>query len=372
MQASRALFAAFPRLGESLPNIAVAALPTPVEELPSLASEIGVGRLFVKRDDLTASEYGGNKVRKLEFLLQAARERGAKEIMTFGYAGSNHCTATAIHARSAGLRSISMLTPQLATVYLRRNLLASFAAGAELNHYASARAVKIFAPFKLYQHRRRTGARPYIIPPGGSSALGTVGFVNAAFELKQQIDAGVLPEPDFIYVAFSSMGTTAGLAVGLQAAGLRTRVVAIQVVAENAASKEAAAALARKTWDLLRAIDPEFPVIDDRLPNLSIRNEFFGGEYARVTEYSISALRSFRNALKIDPELALDGTYSGKALAGLVSDATAGKLEGNTILFWNTFNSRPFWKEMLLPHYRELPKKFWRYFESELQKAENF
>lgn len=364
MVAGRALFGAYPALREALPHFAVAELPTPVEEVAALGTSMGAGRLFVKRDDLTATAYGGNKVRKLEFLLPSAKERGAKEVMTFGYAGSNHCTATAIHARSVGLRSISMLTPQLPTAYLRRNLLASFAAGAELNLYRSARSVRLFAPFVVWQHRRRMGTPPYLIPPGGSSALGTIGFVNAAFELKAQVDAGLLPEPDALYVAFSSMGTVAGLTLGLQAAGLRTRVVAVQVVDEGAASKEAAGRLAQKAYGLLRGIEADFPAVDLTLPNLEVRNEFFGGKYAKFTPEGIEMLERFKAALRLDEELALDGTYSGKALAGLAADGKAGKLAGRTVLFWNTFNSRPFWKTMDLPEYKELPREFWKYFET--------
>lgn len=367
----RALFETHPALWDAFPHVELAELPTPVEEVPAFAEAIGAGRLFVKRDDLSGRAYGGNKVRKLEFLLQAARERGAKEVMTFGYAGSNHCTATAVHAQNVGLRSISMLIPQIPTLYLRRNLLASHVTGAELNHYGSARSVRFFTPFKALQHRRWVGVTPYVIPPGGSSPLGTLGFVNAAFELRQQIDAGELPAPDAIYLAFSSMGSAAGLALGLQAAGLGARVIGIQVVSEADASKSAAASLARRTCALLKAADPEFPEVDHALPKLDVQTKFFGGDYAKFTPESVEAHAIFRNALQLDPELALDGTYSGKALAGLAAAGGTGALREKTVLFWNTFNSRPFWNEMDLPEYTALPKKFWRYFETDLQDAES-
>ncbi|MHB9029110.1 MAG: pyridoxal-phosphate dependent enzyme, partial [Candidatus Latescibacterota bacterium] len=129
------LFRAYPLLGEKLPYISLGEFPTPAEELHHLGAVSGIGRLYIKRDDLSGNLYGGNKVRKLEFLLGEAVREGAKEVMTFGAAGSNHALAAAVYARQAGLRGILMLRPQPTARYVRKNLLRHRAVRAE-RHYS--------------------------------------------------------------------------------------------------------------------------------------------------------------------------------------------------------------------------------------------
>src|SRR6185295_20349862 len=152
--------------------------PTPVERLRELERSTGAGALYVKRDDLTAHAYGGNKVRKLEFLLAAARACGADSVLTFGAAGSNHALATAIHARALGLRSICMLVAQVNARSVRRNLLASWQAGAELHHYPGEAQLRAAIRYRLLRHESATGKAPYVIAGGGSAPLGVLGFVD--------------------------------------------------------------------------------------------------------------------------------------------------------------------------------------------------
>jgi 1-aminocyclopropane-1-carboxylate deaminase/D-cysteine desulfhydrase-like pyridoxal-dependent ACC family enzyme len=117
------LFKQYPKLEEKLPYISLGEFPTPVQKLERLGMELGVGNLYTKRDDLSGRLYGGNKPRKLEFILGDVLRSGAKEVITFGGAGSNHALATAIYSRQAGLKSISMLMPQPNARYVRNNLL---------------------------------------------------------------------------------------------------------------------------------------------------------------------------------------------------------------------------------------------------------
>ena len=140
------LFEHYPALADALPHLSLADLPTPIED----AGAIGRTRLLVKRDDLTGVLYGGNKVRKLEFLLGDAVRRNCRRVFTFGVAGSNHALATSVYATALGLQSVPLLTPQVNAAYTRRNLLYQQHAGARLRHFASESAAERAGTCLLY------------------------------------------------------------------------------------------------------------------------------------------------------------------------------------------------------------------------------
>lgn len=354
------LFRAYPGLAARVPHVALCDLPTPVAAMPALAADRGLNSLHVKRDDLSAAAYGGNKVRKLEFLLADARRRGCREVLTFGFAGSNFAAACAFHARGLGMGCVSMLLPQENAAYLRDNLLVGLSAGAELHERATVPGLALDAAWQFARHSVRSGQRPYWIPAGGSSPPGVLGFVNAAFELRAQVEAGDLPEPDRIYVAMGSMGTAAGLAIGLRAAGLSTRVVAVRVVDKKFAGARLLDDLVQRCCDWLRDRDPAFPVPDLADVRIEVRDEFFGGGYGVVDAETGEAIRQTADL----EGLALDGTYSGKAMAALFRDAAAGALAGQRILFWSTFNSRPLDSLVGGVDWRCLPPRLQQYFRS--------
>ena len=360
---SLALFRAFPELARKLDWLPLASLPTPVQQMNLLAEELDEDDLFIKRDDLSGEVYGGNKVRKLEFLLAEARARGADSVMTFGTAGSNHCLSTAIYARSLGMEAISILSPQTNSASVGRNLLMGFHVGAELHHYHSEPAAQRGA---AWQSARRLGAgkkAPHIIRRGGSSTLGTVGFVNAGLELAEQIKRGELPEPDLLYVAMGTMGTAVGLALGLAVANLRTKVVAVRVVDLRYGNEEAFHKLFDSTATLLNKLDENFPKLRWVDANVEFRHEQFGQKYALFTEAGMEAVSLLRSTEGIQ----LEGTYTGKAMAALSADSHAGNLEGRRVLFWNTYNSRPFPAEAMNRDYQKLPFPVQDYFEKPCQ-----
>jgi D-cysteine desulfhydrase len=255
--------------------------------------------------------------------------------MTFGFAGSNHATATAVHAAKLGLRSISMLLPQADAPYVGTNLRVSAAAGAELHYYRTMPGLVAGILEQTAAHRLRTGQRPFVIAPGGSSPLGTVGFVAAAFELAEQLERDSLAPPDVVYVALGSGGTAVGLALGFAAAGLPTTVTAVRVTELKHANERKAAKLWRETVALLRAVDPTFPALAPDDSRLTIRGEFFGRGYAVVTADAEEAIDLMRDR----EDVRLDVAYTGKALAGLIADARSGALSGKRVLFWNTYNA---------------------------------
>jgi 1-aminocyclopropane-1-carboxylate deaminase/D-cysteine desulfhydrase-like pyridoxal-dependent ACC family enzyme len=357
-----ALAARYPALAEALPTIAFGAWPTPLQ-----AADTGIlpGRcagLWIKRDDRCATPYGGNKVRKLEFLLADAVRKGHESVFTFGVAGSNHALATAIYADQVGLEAQLLLTPQSNSSFVGRNLKMGRWAGAQQVHCATEAEANRKARI-LGLRGRGAVPPPYRIPGGGSSPLGAVGFVNAALELAAQVRAGLMPEPDALYVALGTMGTAAGLALGLAAAGLRTRLVLVRVVRADIASAPRLRALFHGAARLLHRRDARFPLAPLDRSRIEMRHEFFGPGYARFTSEGMAALEFARQAF----DIGLEGTYTGKALACLLSDLESGKLAGRNVLFWNTYNGQPLPEAAMALDYRELPPPFHRYFETPFQ-----
>lgn len=218
----------FPALRGRLPRVCLTSLPTRVHRLVKLERELGAEQLWIKRDDESGALYGGNKPRKLEFVLGDALKRGRRTLLTFGGIGTHHGLATALCARSVGLRTILLLLPQPVTDHVRRSLLLDYAAGAEM-HYAPTVPLLTLQALWLWTREFLRGNWPYVVPVGGSSALGTLGHVNAAIELQEQIRAGELPEPEWIFAPLGTGGTVAGLVLGAKLAGLRARIVAVQV-----------------------------------------------------------------------------------------------------------------------------------------------
>nr|WP_240901215.1 pyridoxal-phosphate dependent enzyme [Thioalkalivibrio sp. XN279] len=354
------MFARYPRLVDTLPWRALGDWPTPVQQAdPGFHGEACAG-LWLKRDDRCAEPYGGNKVRKLEFLLGAALEQGCRGVFTFGVAGSNHALATAVYAAALGLEARLLLTPQSNSSFVGRNLRMGRWAGARHVHCPTeaaarnaARALELHGPQPAF----------YRVPGGGSSPLGAVGFVNAGLELAAQVRAGLLPAPDAIYVALGTMGTAAGLALGLAAAGLKTRLVLVRVVRQDIASPERFRALYHGAARLLHRADPRFPLRPLERARIEVRHDFIGPGYARFTAAGMAALGEARAAF----DIGLEGTYTGKAFAALLADLRAGRLAGQHALFWNTYNGQPMPAAALALDYRTLPTPFHRYFEAPYQ-----
>src|SRR5690606_1255883 len=223
--AEPALLRRHPRL-RALPRAPFVTAPTPVEPLPLPGAPAGA--CFVKRDERSCALYGGNKPRKLEWVLGAARARGGRRLVTSGGIGTHHGLATAILGRSLDMATTVVCVPQPVTPHVLEQLDAMLAWGAEIRFArgvpgAAAQTVRALVRARL------AGERPLLVPTGGSSALGDVGFVAAAYELADQVAAGALPEPAEIYVPVGSGGTLSGLVLGLALAGLRTRVVGVLV-----------------------------------------------------------------------------------------------------------------------------------------------
>lgn len=331
------LFSRCPALRESLPHVPLGTFPTPVERHDELAAELGVGELWVKRDDLSGEIYGGNKVRKLEILLADALRSGATEVVTFGAAGSNHALATAVYGRRLGLAVDLFLTPQPPSGHVRRNLLLDDVFGARLHHAADAGEAAHAAATHVAEREAETGVAPYVIPYGGTNALSVTGMIDAGLELVMQSFQGELPEPDAVYVAAGSMGTAAGIAVGLAAGGSEAEVRAVRVTPPDMASQQGLDALIAEVQDLVCAMDGSCGCMVEIEPKARLLEGFYGDGYGEPLEAATTAIERGRKA-----GLVLDTTYTGRAFAALMADAARGKLAGQRVVFWDTFDSHDF------------------------------
>lgn len=305
----------FPRV-RAVARAALGTFPTPVERADGLAPD-----LWLKRDDLSAESLGGNKVRPLEFLLAGVGP--GDRVVTAGARGSTHALATAVHARRLGARVVLLHWPQEMNPVAERVRACSRAVADEVIDVGS-----VPAAYARGFARRLRGAR--WVPPGGSVPLGALGFVNAALELAEQIDAGLLPAPARIVLPLGSGGTTAGLLVGLGIAGLPTRVVAARVVPRIVGNRWHVLRLAWRTSRLLERLTGT-RVPRPQLSRLQIVGDVYGGAYGRETPRGREAAARYHawSGRAVDP------TYSAKALAAALALPDAGPT-----LFWLTYDNR--------------------------------
>lgn len=349
---SDVLDARFPVLAKRLDRVGIADLPTPLAHR-ELGLASGTHRVFVKRDDQTSGLYGGNKVRKLEFLLARALARGARRVATFGSVGSHHALATAIHARALGLDCTCFLAHQKRVPGIAGTLNMHLALGTEIVRYGG----DIDARDCLRRHLH--GRNAWVIPLGGSNWLGAVGYVVAALELDAQLAGSGLPPPTRIYVANGTMATAAGLALGLAAAGRDIDVHAVRVADNRYANPARLSRLVARTAALLGRLDASFDPGLARRARIVWRDDFFAGGYA-VSDAATEAAIGFAAT---HFGLALDGTYTGKACAALRADLESADGERD-VLYWHTLSSavlpvddrRP-------PEAGALPAEFLRYFD---------
>jgi D-cysteine desulfhydrase len=358
------LFRDYPRLLASIPWVSLGDWPTPLERLNNLERRHGLPPFFVKRDDLSSHIYGGNKVRKLEFSLADALRKGCDTVMTIGAAGSNHVLATTLHGRRLGLGTTALLFDQPNAPYVKRNLLMDFASGARMVWTRSIPLVPAAYVAERVASLVR-GERLYWLGPGGSSTVGCIGYVNAGMELGEQVREGIIPEPDYVVTAMGTHGTAAGLWLGLRLAGLRSRLVAVAVVETPYCNQRLWARLVNRTADMLNHLDPGMQAPRARPSDLIYIDDMLGRGYAHLTPEDVRAVQEAEEF----EGLMLEGTYTGKALAGAI--AMGKELRGGeSILFLNTYNSTDLSPRIKDLDYHLLPKPFHRFFEKPYRELE--
>jgi D-cysteine desulfhydrase family pyridoxal phosphate-dependent enzyme len=310
---------------DRFPRLQFAHLPTPLERLERLSASTET-EIWVKRDDCTGLAFGGNKTRKLEFLLGEASAEGIDTVITIGGVQSNHARQTAAAAARVGMRC-ELILPRVVPREGREfdeggNLLLDRLFGAHVfvveDEAAAGRAVQA----RLADAAER-GVRAVVHPPGGSTATGALGYANAASELCRQIEEGA-PSFSRIYLAASTGGTLAGLASGFALAQREQALTGVCVAGTAAVLGENFVRLCAETQALLG-----LPPLS--LANVTITDAFIGEGYGIPSAGSLDAIR--RCAL--EEGLLLDPVYTGKAMAALLAE-TAGAPDAGPLLFWHT------------------------------------
>jgi L-cysteate sulfo-lyase len=308
-------------------RLPLAHLPTPLEPLERLSRELGGPAIWVKRDDCTGLAGGGNKTRKLEFLLGDALDRGADTVLTAGAVQSNHARQTAAACARLGLRCELFLkeaAPGRGESYRHSgNVLLDRILGAKV-HILPREASAETAMEEHAEALRREGRRPYTIPVGGSNAVGALGYVGCARELSAQAD-GIDLKIDAVVHASASHGTQAGLAVGLAMVGAQARLIGVSVSGSAQQTRSnverIAAATCGRLGSPLHFVEIE---VDDR---------FVGEGYGIPTPAGLAAIRLLARL----EGLLLDPVYTGKAMAGIMELVREGRFgSDDNVVFLHT------------------------------------
>ena len=305
--------------------------PTPLQPMDRLTRHLGGPRLWIKRDDLTGFALGGNKVRKLEFFLGEARVQGCDVLLTGGGQQSNHARVTAAAAARLGLDCVLVLSGGEPAAILG-NLALDRVLGAEV-HFVGKGAERMPTLEALAEDLRRQGRRPLLIPIGGSTPLGALGYVEAARETALQLKtAGV--RPTATVHGSSSGGTQAGLLVGCRAAGLGGRVIGIS-------ADETRADLTRMVAEIAGPLAARLEVPPPPEDAIEVLDDYVGDGYGLPTPASCEAIELFARLEGV----VLDPTYGAKGAAGLIDLVRRGVFSrSEDILFWHTGIGATLWR----------------------------
>ena len=314
------------------PRVRLGHFPTPLEPLDNLSKLLGGPRLWIKRDDCTGLSTGGNKTRKLEFLMAEALAQGADVVITQGATQSNHARQTAAAAAKLGLQCHLLLedrTGYTAPDYTDGgNVLLDRLHGATVERRPGGSNMQAEME-EVAARLRQQGRKPYVIPGGGSNPLGAIGYVNAALELVQQSAERGLRFDTLVH-ATGSAGTQAGLVAGLQALNSPIRLLGIGVRAPREKQETMVHDLACRTWELLG--------LRGELPRAAVEAncDYVGGGYGVPTPGMVEAVTLLARV----EGLLLDPVYSGKGMAGLIDLVRKGHFSRDqNVLFLHTGGS---------------------------------
>ena len=317
---------------EQIPRLTLAHLPTPLELAPRLSEQLGI-ELLIKRDDCTGLAGGGNKARKLEYLLADAKHQGADTLVTIGGLQSNHARQTAAAAARFGFACELILqdvagTPE-ADYATSGNMLLNHVLGAHIHQLPLTDDCQQYAA-ALLATLQQQGKKPYLIPVGGSNAIGSLGYVRCALELAEQLRQ-LEKKPQQIVLATGSAGTQAGLLAGLMLAGLDIAVLGITVSRPAEQQQQLVSQLLQQVMPTL-GLDPALAQ-----GKVHANGDYYGSGYGITTPATINALQQTARAEGI----LLDPVYTGKAMAGLIDLCQRGIITaGSSQLFLHTGGSQ--------------------------------
>lgn len=309
---------------DELPRERLAFLPTPLHPLRNLGESLGLDSLWIKRDDLTGLAFGGNKTRKLEYVVGDARASNCDTLVTVGAIQSNHCRQTAAAAAACGMRCILLVGGEEPEI-LEGNLLLSRMMGAEIKYYPDETLFTLAKHMdEVIQTLEDFGLKPYAIPAGAAMAVGSVAYATAMEELQKQMQTeGV----DFeqILVPVGTGGTLAGMIVGAHLLDMKARIVGVAVAADAKATEQ-------RVRDVIGMLVSKY-ALEEFNPEITIDDRFLGDGYAKVDDAVRSSLEMFA---KMDA-IILDPVYTGKAGVALIRMALNGDLPSDSpTLFYHT------------------------------------
>jgi len=316
----------------AFPRVSLAQLPTALEAMSRLSAHLGGPEIYIKRDDCTGLATGGNKTRKLEFLMADAVQKGADTILTIGAVQSNHVRQTAAAAARMGLQCHALLETEVpctqAAYEGSGNVLLDKLFNTQLTFHERGSDMP-GATRALSDSLAEAGRKPYIIPVGGSNAIGALGYIDCAAELVEQLLQQGIRATHIVH-ATGSAGTQAGLLAGLQAQGSGITVTGISVSVDEATQIEKVAKLCGEVAELTGN--------SETVPNASIhvRDQYVGPGYGMPTKGMLEAVEL---CARLEGVL-LDPVYSGKAMAGLIDMVRHGELtDDDTVIFLHTGGS---------------------------------
>jgi D-cysteine desulfhydrase len=311
---------------DSLPRFRLAQLPTPIEELKTLTRELGGPELLIKRDDQTGLALGGNKTRKLEFLVGEALAQGADTLVTAGAAQSNHCRQTAAAAAKAGLRCELILNGTKPEIPNGNLLLDQLLGAGEHWIERPQRPAKLR---DLPEQLRAQGRKPYVIGVGGSNGVGATGYVVAMLEVAEQLRTRK-QRVDHIVFGTSSGGTQAGVVLGARVAGFTGQLHGLSIdkgTPELEAYEEEVAQIANECAEYIGSAE-RFSK-----QNIKVVYGYLGEGYGVVGDLEREAIRMMARCEGI----ILDPVYAGRAFGALIDLIRKGVFKrGETVLFWHT------------------------------------
>ena len=325
---ARPLVAELPEIERDVPFRPLVHAPTPVEVCSAIEPWLGRGGVFQKRDDLVSPLYGGNKVRRFEYLLADAEARGARRLITVGGLASTQAMATVLFGRGAGLDVTAVLFDQPVTRFAREALLTGAAAGGDLVYGGGYATTAL----RTIQALRRA-EKPYLILPGASNPLALLGYVDAMLELGEQVRRGEAPQPDVIGVPAGSGGTLAGLAVGAAILRWDVLLTGVRITDFIACNRVTIGLLIRALRSYLGRRSAAAKGIRMDRVRVAIHHGAIGRGYGHATPEAIAAMPEVTRLLGVPGEI----TYSGKGLTGLRAVAAAHPKK--TILYWHTLSS---------------------------------
>jgi D-cysteine desulfhydrase family pyridoxal phosphate-dependent enzyme len=294
-------------------------LPTPIEPLPRLSAKLGGPQLWIKRDDQTGLALGGNKIRKLEFLLAEAQTLDAQTLITTGAAQSNHCRQTAGAAAQQGLACILVLAghPPSQTT---GNVLLDHLLGAEIVWAGDREVKQVFQ--ETFERAKSEDRKPYMVPYGGSSPVGAAAYTAAMDEFMGQ-DVPI----DRIVFASSSGGTQAGMTVGAHLHAFSGQILGISVDKPAGALCETVATLANQTANLFG------DELHLKASEIDVQDAYLGGGYGVVSDLERNAIHLWAH----HEGILLDPVYTGRAAGGLMDMIQKGEIHADErVLFWHT------------------------------------